>query len=389
MKKFLTSLMITAAILLPAISLAANPLFTPRTIIKNSLERMILGKPLDHGASSTTKIDYVEKNLKNVVIGKGQAQIDFNYDVQYRESETQNIRFALSVPKLNFLVDGTEQEWNDPIGIEVLSLGTDSSYFRITKVNPQLETLIKGFGVDLSSIIGQWIKAPTEKELTSLGGLDEVDASYLTDDKTTERFKNWYLATVKKSGSPISITRSGRVSLNGAGEKIQIVRVTFNTRWFKDLENLKISEYKIVNPETTAREIATQRKQFKADVSEFKKVLSKIKTDLTLNLTTGVISDTNVNLSGREPQYTTDFKMVNGKYKTIKKLKGYSSLNLNTVVNFHPVSVLALEAPATSLDGNKVWDMIYTKPVETEQLDMPSTSTETDNFGLNPIGNNL
>lgn len=412
MKKFVTGLALAAALIAPSISLAANPLFTPATAIKNSLERLVLNKPLNHGGVITTVVDYSEKDLKNVATAAGHLEVQYNYDVKYKAGGVPGAaRFALSIPKIvatekvdptkpkTFSDDLDPNNLNlvEPFGFEVLALGVDSNFVRITKLSPEVAKYLEKVNVDLSPIIGKWIKLPNSEELAQeLGrGMSDFELgsnnNSILSEEELKTVQNWYLATTKKLGSPISISRVGKITSNNAGEKIQTVRVTFNSKWYSALENLVISEYKKTNPRATAKEIAAQRKSFKAGVVEFKKILAKVQTDLTINLTTGEISDTAVNYNGgREPQYTYDYKYVNGTYKSTKKLKGYSALNVKTTANFHPVSVLNLEAPGQSLDGNKVWDMVYTKPatpvVEENTMDATENASNSDTFGLNPIG---
>lgn len=413
MKKIVTGLVLASMLVLPTVSLAANPLFTPTAIIKNTLERVFWGKPADHGATITTSVDYSEKNLKNMVTERVQAEVRYNYELQYRGNGKHNARFSLALPKLEITEDGKTQKWNNPIYFEVLSLGKDAAYVRIAEVSSELQTFLREeANIDITPILGQWISIPVD-ELTD-GAIEELaeETSFAISPDETAEVKTWYLATVKRLGSPLKITRLGRVTTNSTGEKIQTVRVSFNTAWYSAIEKLVIDEYKKENPKATAKEIAAQKKEFNTGLTEFKKVLAKVQTDLTLNLTTGVISDTVVAYNGgRQPEYTYDYKYTNGTYKSTKKIKGYSSLNVKTTANFRPVSALALEAPGQSLDGMKVWDMIYTKPAPlplpeiqvdcrtsldcnagyscegtVEDKEVGAGTCVADNFGLVPIG---
>lgn len=411
MKKILSSLILATFILVPGISLAANPLFTPATAIKNSLERLVLNRPLNHGGVITTVVDYAEKDLKHADVATAHVEVRYDYDVKYKVGNTPSAaRFAFSIPKLVATtkndpskpkslsndIDFNNLNLVDPFGFEVLALGTDANFVRIITLSPEIAKYLKEVNVDLSPIIGKWIKLPNSEDLAKELGRDisnfeqGSNSNSIFSAEELKTVQNWYLATVKKLGSPISITKVNTATTNSAGEKMQNVRVTFNSKWYSALENLAISEYKKANPRATAKEIAAQRKSFKTGVVEFKKILAKVQTDVTINLTSGEISNTVVNYnSGRETQYTYDYKYVNGTFKSTKKAKGYSTLNVKTMANFHPVSILNLEAPGQSLDGNKVWDMVYTKPVSTvdeNTLDATENGSDTDTFGLNPIG---
>lgn len=399
MKKFVTGLALAAALIVPSISLAANPLFTPATIIKNSLERMFWNKSTEAAGNIHTTVEYVEKNLKNVVVERGYAQVVYDFEGKYRESGESNARLALSVPKLSYTDNGKSQDWENPIGIEVLVVDKNSVYGRITHLSPQLQDLIKSESsnsLDLSPIIGKWVKAPTPDEVQE--DLQESDVleefNFNIDEQDPDQFlaekiktaKDWYLATTKKSGSVLVVTRLGRVTTNSAGEKMQTVRISVNPRWYTALENLVISEYKKENPRATAKQIAAERKSFNTGLAEFKKAIAKVQTDLTLNLTTGKISETTVNYaSGRQPEYTYDYKYANGTYKTTKKLTGYSSLNVKTVAKFRPVAIVNLEAPGYSLDADEVVEMVYTEPAKPEYNALEDYSDESDTFGLDPI----
>lgn len=387
MKKIIASLVLGSLLLSPATALAVTPVMSPTTVIKNTLERAFWTKP-DHGATITTNINYTEKDLKNVVVESGAAEIKYNYEVQYRANGMQNARFSLSLPKLNFTEKGKTQTWNNPLGIDVLSLGADSMYVRINHVSPEMQTRLKSFNVDLSSVVGKWISVPVDELVKdfntkdrSVFGLDKQVSSFFTDEDV-KMVKDWYQSTVKKSGSPLVITRLNRVTTNNAGEKVQTVRVTFNSKWYAALENLVIAEYKKENPKATSKEIAAERKKFNTDIAELKKILNKIQTDLTLNLTTGAISDVAVNYSSRDAEYTYDYKYVKGTYTSVKKLKGYSTLNVKTVANFRPVTLLYLEAPSYSLDGLKVWDMVYTKPAPFVDEECDITENVSDDAGV-------
>lgn len=386
MKKYLFSLLLGVAIVLPSVSLAANPLFTPTAVIRNSLEKWFWGKPADHGATITTTVDYSERNLKNIVTERVQAEVKYSYELQYREKGKHNARFSLAIPKFEVTESGETRKWNNPFTFQVLSLGKDANYVRIAEVSTELQTFLKDRAhVDLSPIIGKWISVPVD-QLTD-EAIEELanETPFTVSKDDAAEIKTWYLTTVKRIGTPLKITRVGRVTTNSAGEKIQTVRVAINTAWYPAVEKLVIDQYKKENPRATAREIAAQRKEFNAGIAEFKKVAPKVQTDLTLNLTTGVISDTAVAYnSGREPQYTYDYKYTNGTYKTTKKIKSYATVNVKTTANFRPVSQLALEAPGQSLDGMKVWEMVYTKPAE-PKYDGLEDYSESDTFGLDPI----
>lgn len=375
MKKIIIGAVVASMLVLPTVSLAANPLFTPAKVIKNTLERVFWGKPADHGATITTTVDYSEKNLKNVVTERVQAEMRYNYELQYRENGKHNARFSLALPKFEITENGKTQKWNNPIYFEVLSLGKDATYVRIAEVSSELQALLKEeANIDVTPILGQWISVPVDELADeAIEELAEETPFVFSQDEVAE-IKTWYLATAKRLGSPLKITRLGRVSTNNAGEKVQTVRVSFNTAWYAAIEKLVIDEYKKENPKATAKEIAAQKREFNTGIAEFKKVLAKVQTDLTLNLSTGVISDTVVAYNGgRQPEYTYDYKYTNGTYKSTKKIKGYSSLSVKTTANFRPVSTLALEAPSQSLDGMKVWDMIYTKPAS-----LPLTDIQAD-----------
>lgn len=381
MKKIITSLTLASLLLSPVSALAVTPVLaakalTPTQIIRNSLESVLWAKP-DHGATITTVIDFTGKDLKNVVKSRGNAEIHYNYEIQYRADGRQNSRFALTVPKASYLENGETKQWLDPVGFEVLSLGLDSTYVRLTHLNPEVQAILKEFNLNVDSIVGQWIKIPTE-ELLQESGLDPESIANLETEHNSIftpaellTLKNWYLGTVKKSGNPLTITRLGRATTNEMGQKVQTVRVAVNTRWYAAIENLVISEYKKSNPRATAREIAAERKSFNMSLAEFKKILSKMTTDVTVNFTTGSITDATINYSSREAAYEYDYQYVKGTFKSIKKLIGHTTTAIKTTANFRPVSILALEAPGQSLDGMKVWDMVYTKPV-TRELDPPT-----------------
>ncbi len=174
MKKFIASLVLGSLLLSPATALAATPVMSPATVIKNSLARVFWGKPADHGATITTNIDYTEKDLKNVVVERGYAEVVYDYDLQYRSTGKQNFRFALSLPKVGYTEKGKVQEWKNPIGFEVLALGRDSLHVRVTHVSPEIQALLKEEHVDLSSIIGQWVQVPVEELLEDFDAKDST-----------------------------------------------------------------------------------------------------------------------------------------------------------------------------------------------------------------------
>lgn len=388
MTKFFTSLVMTAVLLLPTVTSAA----TASQVLRQNIEKALIAGNwngnfnLDKTPSAVTikvGIDATEKFVakgKAPNTGRGEMLMSiYNYPISETERDGY---FLFDVPVAGGTFGGEKKQFEHPFGFEIKAFHNEILYFRVTNLTDEIKLGLKEFGVDVEPLLNKWIKVDLREQATKLG-LDLDDESvkeFFTPEAQTElevRVKKWFLATQKKLGSPLIITNSQKIKKMKNGDRVQIVSVKFNSKWYNPIAAFGLEEYKHMHPDATKRELDMFKKEGASALKELRAVLDKITTQVTLNLTAGTIPSLTSKYTHNETTYDYTYKYVKNKLVTTKKPKSKVTITVNTSLTFHSTIGETLEVPESSMSIEEVWDLISPKTATSipESLTLDSTTT--------------
>lgn len=379
-KIFLATIAVVA--LTPSLVAAAQP--TASSIIRQSLRSW---GAAEQSRGQAIKLDLAvnyQKTYNDKKVAPDQYTFKLNVGgTDFPVNELQsNSELTYSVPQLTIKTDGqTLVDATNAFSADARLFPVEKAlYVRLNHLDGAAVSRLDEFGIKIKAVMGSWIKFGLN-ETESLLGTGEATAlsvNTFTDETELKALRAWYLANELKLGSPVIISSAGRITKNANGEKVQTVRVIPNSRWYAAVETLALKEYKKNNPDATAAEVREFQKDFKAGLTKFKQVVAKTTVQVTVNLTTAKITGVTVAFKDNKVAYRTDYSYVRGKEVVKKIAEGREALTLNAGLGWSPAVDSALGEPNTALTPEMAWDLVYTKPTST--LDMEK---DADVLGLN------
>ncbi len=362
------------AVLFPSIAMAASP----TDIIKKNLERALTQNSA-YGMEFSFQTDVTE-----TFVGKGKTPTNMSFAVEISSDNyplsrtTSDASFTIRIPHIRYTRSGISKTYEYPFSVDVKIFDDTKIYVRLATVSDEIKEFLISEDVDVEFLINQWIVIDLQEQLKKL------DSNSNTTQKSTEeitaRIQNWYLETQKKLGSPIVVTRKKAVTTNTYGEKIQVVSVTFNSRWYTALAKLALDEYKKEHPNATKKRLDAEAKEITEVIKKIRTVVAALQTEVTVNLTTGSIPGFMVNYRKTEPTYDYDYNYVRGKFVSTKKVRGKQTITARSSMQFRPVQGDSLVVPDTAMSIEQAWNIIESKYMSKKSKVSESSSSTLSAF---------
>lgn len=373
MKRFLVSLVLTSFVLSPMTALAASP----SQIIKAEIEKSIM-QNIAHAATMTVRIDSKETFFqKGKAAEIGYAEIVMNSENYPTSDNTSDVSMTFDVPVLHGVMSGVEQNYEHPVTLDLRIFNNTLIYVRLTHLAPEIAASISPF-VNLDPIMNKWVKIDLQTELKKIDPKNtDLDNP---QDQLVARLRAWYLATEKKLGSPLLVTRVQATKHIDTGDKTQVVSVKVNPTWYKAAATFGLDEYKRSHYDATPRELSAKVKEVNGAIKDLRKTIDILQNQVTVNLTNNTVPSFSVNYSKTEPTYSYDYNYIGNKYHSIKKQTGRQAMSVKTAVTFGPVSGSQLVAPTESMSPEDAWKLIEAQ--RPQILDLPYDSASTSSSTL-------
>ena len=364
MKKiFITT--VAALVLVPTLVSAAQP--TASSIIRQSLRSWgSIEQSRGQAITLDMAVNY-QKTYNDKKKAADQYALKLNVGgTDFPVTELQsNSELNYSIPQLLVKSEGeTIVDATNALSADARLFPVEkAAYVRLNHLDGAAVNMLKELGMNVDPIMGSWIKFSLDdaKSLLGSGEASAVSVDTFTNEAELKELRTWYLANELKLGSPVTISSSGRITKNAAGEKVQTVRVVPNSRWYAPIEALALKEYKKNNPSATAAEVREYRKEFKADLAKFKQAVAKINVQVSVNLTTAKITGVTVSFKDSKVAYRTHYSYVRGREVTRKIAEGREAINISAGLNWGPAVSSALGEPKTALTPEAAWALVYPK----------------------------
>lgn len=257
MKKILITTA-AALVLAPTLVSAAQP--TASSIIRQSLRSWGSSEQRGQAIKFSMGVDY-QKTYNDKKKAADQYAIKLNVGgTDFPVNELQsNSELTYSVPQLLVKTEGeTIVNAEDAFSADARLFPVEkAAYVRLNHLDGAAVSILKELGINVDPIIGSWVKFSLNdaESLLGSGEASALSVNTLTNEAELKELRAWYLANELKLGSPVTISSSGRITKNAAGEKVQTVRVVPNSRWYAPVEALALKEYKKNNPSATAADV--------------------------------------------------------------------------------------------------------------------------------------
>lgn len=370
MKKILATLLLVT-LLVPNFTQAAQP--TARTIIRQELRDVLVQSTENMGAvvdfSGQYSLIYADKTRGT---NRFEMQVKSDSTTYPVTGAFSNSQSSISVPKViaESRNSGENVSITDLFSVDTRFFPVEKElYFKLNGIAPEVQAQLVAFGIDVSPILGKWIKFGADdlgQPSADLSNPTELGLNSFLDQETTLRLKAAYLAAELKNGPILSVVNSGKITKNDVGESIQSVRVTVNPRWYSTIEAWMVAEAQKSQPDMTRAELKTLRQQIKTQMADLKKYLAKTTISLTVNLTQAKITTFAVSYKDSSPSYTYDYKTVKGKFVSKKVLEGRKNIVFSVKADLKKVAVdEILRKPDVSLSEDEVKALLFPEDTTT------------------------
>lgn len=327
----------------------------------------------------TLRVEVIEKYLK-----KGQPRDRFYGELKmglnsYPLPEGgRDEAVAIDIPIVQIEDSGSIKKYEHPISLEFRVINQKVFYFRVTHISDEVKSLLESEeGASIDPLLNVWIKVDLHERLHKFETEDGIYQTNLQSE-LAQRFMDWYLATEKKFGSPMSTIRSQKSVRLDSGDFGQTVSIKFNPKWYTAVSTFAISEYKHFHPDATKREIDREKKDIASMIKDVREIVDRIQTQVTVNLTAENLLGFSAKYSKTEPTYLYSGKYVKNKYVSTKKVKGSFTVNVGATAGFSSLNGQPLEIPSPTISPEEAWKLI--QPKNSESSSGESTSS-TDAIG--------
>ncbi len=246
----------------------------------------------------------------------------------------QNSEGQLTLAKASIKGDGQDLEMDEPLSFQWKNIHP-YFYGRIEKM-PSLITGLLGPGMDLSPLIGQWIKTESPENIDDLSQINDQTEKI---DQMTEFFQEM---ADKKA---LQVTRTEKRYKNPQGEDMVRVRLAINRSLiYKEYVKNLNQAYKIkVRTERNAK-INELRTQYNKTIAE----INKISAAANINLTQNRLDRIEMGMAQKDAKKDCTWNEKTN--KSVCKTIGWTNVKINGGMTFMPIDTKPVEQPPEAIE---------------------------------------